>query len=119
VIASAGFPHFRHERVVDLTRSLSRRTRAQERPITLKPGSLVDRAEGHTPAHMRSDINVRGGEAIARYILGAVELIFERDERLLARAIAAILDCSGRTTTPSALSVFAASIGPAAKNIQR
>ena len=37
---------------------------------------------------MRSDIDVGGGEAVARDIFGTLELGFERGQRLLARAVA-------------------------------
>src|SRR5271155_4478714 len=86
--SSSGLSLLGNELVVDLARSLSGRTRAQKIPIALERGPLVDRAEHHAPADMRSDINVRGGEAVARDILAAVELILERGERLLAGAIA-------------------------------
>src|ERR1700757_1261913 len=81
---STRLPHLRRKLVIDLTRALRRRTRAQKIPITLERGPLVDRAEHHAESDMRPDISVRGGEAIACNVLGAVELIFERGERLVA-----------------------------------
>src|SRR5258708_9091626 len=81
----------RDQRIVDLAGTHCRRTIVDSLPIALEGRPLLERAELHAEADMRSDIHVSRGEAVADKIVAAR---YRRLQHVEHRVEAAVADHS-------------------------